>query len=71
MTPEGEAKLKQVALEKAENHAVMAIDDVYAMAEVYVKDTANPYDDTALEFLKSLKGQLVAQADKIDGQANR
>lgn len=67
MNPEMEQKLKEVA----ENHAVMAIDDVYALAEVYVKGTDNPYDDTALAFLNSLKDALVQKADEIDGQDNR
>lgn len=67
MQDELKMKLKEVA----EDHAVMAIDHVYELADVYVKSTANPYDDTALAFLKSLKDALVQKADEIDGVDNR
>lgn len=62
--------LKDVLLKIAENHAIAAIDDVYSLAEVYVKSTDNPWDDQALEFLKGLKVHLVNLADKIDGEDN-
>lgn len=67
MTPEMKKVMKQIA----ENHTVAAIDDVYALAEVYVKGTDNLFDDTALEFLKSLKDSLIQKADEIDGEDNR
>lgn len=61
-------KMKQKALEIAENHAMQAIDDVYALAQVYVEDTSTPLDNTFLEGLKLLKGTLKKFADKIDGK---
>lgn len=62
--------LKKTLVKIAENHAIAAIDDVYALAEVYVKSTENIYDDMALNFLKDLKQKLVDFADKIDGEDN-
>lgn len=61
-------ELKKEALKIAENHLVMAIDDVYKLAEVYVKSTETTLDDSLLEGLKLLKGYLVNVADKLDGE---
>jgi len=68
MSEELKGKLKDAALNIAEAHVKQAIDDVYAVAQVYVDDTANPLDNTILEGLKMLKSQLVSFADKIDGE---
>lgn len=65
------SEMQKKLMEIAEDHAVMAIDHVYELADVYVKSTDNPYDDTALAFLQSLKGALVDKADEIDGEDNR
>ena len=62
------SKMKQVALEIAERHVVAAIDDVYALAQVYVDDTSSPIDNTLLEGLKLLKQSLKDVAGKIDGK---
>jgi len=62
-----EDKIKQKALELGEDHAMLAIDNVYALAQVYVDDTESPLDNTLLEGLKLLKSQLKELADKIDG----
>lgn len=61
-------ELKKALLNIAEDHAVQAIDDVYKLADVYVKSTENPWDDQALKFLEGLKETLVKLADKIDGE---
>lgn len=58
-------KLKGKALEVAERHIMMAIDDVYEIADVVVADTENPLDDTLLAGLKMLKGELKKLADKV------
>lgn len=63
-------KLKKESLKIAERHVIVAIDDVYALAQVYVEDTATPLDDTLLAGLKMLKSELVKLADKIDGEKN-
>lgn len=65
-----EEKIKAEAMRIAERHAILAIDDVYALAQVYVDDTATPLDDTLLAGLKMLKAELVKLADKIDGEEN-
>lgn len=61
-------KMKQKALEIGEKHAMMAVDDVYELAQVYVDDTESPIDNTLLEGLKLLKSSLKEQVDKIDGK---
>lgn len=61
-------KLTQAALEIAENHIKMAIDDVYKIAQIVVDDTTTPLDDAFLNGLKLLKSTLKKYADKIDGQ---
>jgi len=60
--------LKAKALEIAEKHLVQAVDDVYAIAEVVVDSTDNSLDDALLEGLKLLKGEILKQVDKIDGE---
>jgi len=64
-------ELKKEALKIAENHLVMAVDDVYKLAEVYVRSTETALDDSLLEGLKMLKGFLVNAVDKVDGEENR
>lgn len=60
-----EDKIKDEALKIAEEHAVKAVDDVYRLAQVYVDDTVSPIDNTLLEGLKLLKGELKKFAEKI------
>ena len=61
-------KVKQVAMDVAERHVIAAIDDVYAVAQVYVDHTESPLDNTLLEGLKLLKESLRKTADKINGK---
>ena len=64
MSPE----LKLASLKIAERHLKVAIDDVYALAEIYVNSTETTVDNSVLEGLKMLKGFLVTMADKVDGE---
>lgn len=68
MTPEGKEKLNQELKNIAEDHLVIAIDDVYKIAQIYVDDTTNPLDNTILEGLKMMKGMLEKIVDKVDGE---
>ena len=62
--------IKKASLTIAENHIIQAIDDVYAIAQVYVDSTVSPLDNTILAGLEMLKSNLVDVADKIDGEDN-
>ena len=62
------AKVKQAALSAGEAHVMLAIDNVYEIAQVYVDDTASPIDNTLLEGLKLLKSSLKEAVDVIDGE---
>jgi len=69
MTPEGKEKFKKELLGVAERHLMLAIDDIYSVAQVYVDDTVNPLDNTILDGLKMLKGMLEGVVDNIDGES--
>lgn len=58
-------KIKDKALEIAEKHVLIAIDDVYEIAQIYVDDTESTLDDTLLAGLTLLKGMIKEQAEKI------
>ena len=58
-------KIKMEAMKIAEAHAMQAVDDVYALAQVYVDSTESVLDNTLLEGLKMLKGNLKDMVDKI------
>lgn len=70
MTPEGKEKLKQALSKQGEKGAIVALETVYAVAEVYVEDTTNPLDNLLLDALKQLDGLLKDGIDKIDGIDN-
>lgn len=61
-------KLKKVGLDVAERHLTLAVDDIYALAQVLVEDSANPLDDSLLEGLKLFKSTLKDYVDKLDGE---
>ena len=58
-------KIKKLLLKKAEEHLMVAIDDVIEIAQVYVDDTESTIDDTVLEGVKLMKGLIKDMVDKI------
>lgn len=63
-----DAELKQLLLSRSEEHLMLAIDDVYALAKLYVDSTETSVDDMALKFLEGLKKNLKGMVDKLDGE---
>lgn len=63
-------EMKKEAMKIAEKHLIIAIDDVYALAQIYVDSTEETLDNTILDGLKMLKGFLIDMADKVDGEEN-
>lgn len=61
-------ELKKALLNMAEGHAIQAVKDVYALAEVYVNSTESTLDNTLLMGLKMLQNEILKQVDKIDGE---
>jgi len=68
MTEDGKKALLQKLKSSGEAQLMLSVDQVYELADIYVKDTANPFDDTALAFLQSLKGSLKEIVDQLDGE---
>lgn len=67
MKPESKVKMKELALNIAEDHVMLAIDEVYAVAQIMVDDSDSAVDNSILSMLTLLKSNLKELADKIDG----
>lgn len=65
-------ELKKMLMQKAENHAVQALDDAIEIAEMYAASTEETQvDDGVVSAVKLLKGLIVDALDKIDGEDNK
>jgi len=62
--------LKKKGLKIAENHLMLALDEIIEIGQVLVDSTENQFDDMGLNAIKMFKGELVALIDKIDGEEN-
>lgn len=65
-------EMKKFLLAKAENHMIVALDEVIELADMYAKSTEdNAIDDAVVQAVKLLKGLVVDAIDKIDGEDNK
>jgi len=60
-------KIKDFGLNKSEEYLLKLLDDVVELGELLVADTANPFDDMALNTLKMFKGEVAKLIDRLDG----
>lgn len=58
-------KLKEVGLVIGERHLIMAIDDVYEVAEILAAHTDSAVDDLFVQGLKTMKSEIKEFADKL------
>ncbi len=68
MDEAGKAKVNQALKSAGEKQLMLAVDNVYAVAQVYVDNTASPIDDTLLKGLELLKSSLKEAVDQLDGE---
>ena len=61
-------QLKEFGLNASEKYLNMMLDDVLALGDMLVKDSANPFDDVAFNAVKLFESELRKQIDKLDGE---
>lgn len=66
LTDEAKKELKNEALTLAENEAKAAVEFVFKMIEIIIKDTENKFDDMLLPAMPMLKEKVMELADNIN-----
>jgi len=62
------AKLKEAALDSAEAHLLLALEDIKKIGKILVEETSNPFDDMAYNGILMFEKELKKLIDKVDGK---
>jgi hypothetical protein len=61
-------EIKEIALGLAERVSAEAVEDVFKIVELIIKDSENLFDDMLLPALPVIKAKVLEFVDKIDGK---
>ena len=61
-------EIKEIALGLAERVSAEAVEDVFKIIELIIKDSENLFDDMLLPALPVIKAKVLEFVDKIDGK---